>query len=134
MHDHMVDLQRYRATSIKRNFVAVDREELKPNWKSGLHFYKWSPIIVFTFFSNTLRGKADRMIVFSCRHFPHILKYRDYWWYLLTIWKTRLLETYIEEFSWNVYSVCSASIFDESRPVMTFSTILEVTEILCSFR
>ena len=35
----------------------------------------------------------------SCRPFPNILKYRDHQWNLPKIWKTRLLQTLIEEFS-----------------------------------
>ena len=47
----------------------------------------------------TLLTKYRRVIVFSCRPFPKILKYRDHWRNLLTIWKTRLLQTLTEEFS-----------------------------------
>ena len=45
------------------------------------------------------RKKTSGPVVFSCRPFHYILKYRDHWWNLSTIWKTRLLKTLIEEFS-----------------------------------
>ena len=45
------------------------------------------------------RKRTNRMVVFSFRPFLNILKYRDHQWNLPTIWKTRLLQTFIEEFS-----------------------------------
>ena len=43
------------------------------------------------------------MVDFSCRPFPNILEYRDHQRDLPTIWKTRLFQTYIEEFSYCVW-------------------------------
>ena len=48
---------------------------------------------------NNHRKKTNRAVVFSCRSFPNILKKSDYRWDLPTAWKTRLLQTLIEEFS-----------------------------------
>ena len=86
---------------------AVNQEDLKPYWKSDKrpYFSRWSRILlstiiykVFKDFTNH-RKKTNRAAVFSCRPFSNILKYRDHWWDLPTIWKTRLLQTHIEEFS-----------------------------------
>ena len=57
--------------------------------------------IIYKFFKdfNNDRKKTNRTVVFSCRSFPNICKYRDYRWNLLTISKRRLLKTLIEEFS-----------------------------------
>ena len=66
------------------------------------HFSKWSTILLFTGFSKNLLTTAKKtnwMVVFCCRPFPNILTYRDNQWNLPTIWKTRLLQTHIEEFS-----------------------------------
>ena len=53
-----------------------------------------NPIIykIFKDFTNH-RKKTNRAVVFSCRPFPNILKYRDHRWNFPTIWKTRLLKT-----------------------------------------
>ena len=48
---------------------------------------------------NNHRKKTNRAVIFSCRPFPNILKYMDYQWNLPTIWKTKLIQTLIEEFS-----------------------------------
>ena len=45
------------------------------------------------------RKKTSRVVVFSCRPFPNIPKYRDHRRNLPTIWKTRLIKKLIEEFS-----------------------------------
>ena len=57
--------------------------------------------IIYKFFKGFTnhRKNINRAVVFSSRFFPNILKYRDHWWDLLTIWKTRLLQTLIKEFS-----------------------------------
>ena len=70
---------------------------LRSNCKPVTSF---NPIIYefFKYFTNH-RKKTNRMVVFSCRPYPSILKYRKHWWNLPTIWKTRLLKTLIEEFS-----------------------------------
>ena len=59
---------------------AVDQEDLKPYWKSEkkVYFSKWSTSILLTNFSKTNpRKKTNRMIVFSYRPLPNILKYRE---------------------------------------------------------
>ena len=45
------------------------------------------------------KKKTNMALVFSCRPFPNILQYRDHRWDYSTIWKTRLLQAHIEEFS-----------------------------------
>ena len=90
------------------------------------------------------RIKINRKIVFSCRHFPSIIKCRDHRWDLPTIQKTRLLQTKLlrfqlvrtaSKFFTNTTGIQSApDTFDESRFVMTLLFILGVTEILCSLR
>ena len=89
------------------------------------------------------------MVVFSCGPFPNILSqtfYMDHWWNLPTTLKKRLLQTLIEEITWSVRKFVSQffrtttgilsgpNVFDKSKFVMTFLTILGVTEIPCSFR
>ena len=49
------------------------------------------------------RKKTNRVVVFSSRPFPNILKYRDHRWNLSTIWKTTLLKALVEEFSYQFY-------------------------------
>ena len=61
---------------------AVDREDLKPYWKSEKrpHFFSGSTMVLFTSFSKTLlteRKKTSRTVVLSSRPFSNILKYRD---------------------------------------------------------
>ena len=45
------------------------------------------------------RKNTNRVVVFSCRPFLNILKYRNPRGDLPTIWKTRFFQTRIEEFS-----------------------------------
>ena len=101
--------------------------------------------IIYKFFRDLF---SERVVGFSCRPFPNILKYREHQWNLPTIWKTRALQTLIEEFSIlrkNVQNCSSLEPpleynqdhipgFDKSRFVMIYLTILRVKEILCSFR
>ena len=101
--------------------------------------------IFFKDFSN-YRKKTNRTVVFSWRSFPSILKNRDNWWNLLTISKTRKLQTpltsstSIYESSGSQFFTATTRIqsgpdtFDKSRFAVTFLTILRVTEILFSFR
>ena len=49
------------------------------------------------------RKRINRAMVFSCRPFPNILKCRDHWWDFPTIWKTSLLQTHNEDFSYYVW-------------------------------
>ena len=80
-------------TTVRRS--AVD-QDLKLYWKSekGPHFSRWSSILIFTGFSKTLltTERPNRVI-------PNILKYMDHQCDLPTIWKTRLSQTHLEEFS-----------------------------------
>ena len=98
------------------------------------HFSRWSNSLV-TCFSKTLLTtgkKTNRAGVFSCRPYPNILKYRDDWRKPLTIWKTRLFWTQFFRTTTGIQSGPNAC--DKSRLVMTFLTILGVTEMLYSFR
>ena len=67
-------------TTLRRS--AVDREDLKPYWKSKKghispgdqqNYY----LHVFKDFTNH-RKKTNRAVVFSSRRFPYILKYKDH--------------------------------------------------------
>ena len=58
-----------------------------------------NPIIYKLLKDFTNHRKKNRVVVFSYRTFPNILKYRDHQPDFPTIWKTRLLQTLIEEFS-----------------------------------
>ena len=62
-------------------------------------FLKMVNYMFFKDFTNH-RNKTNRVVVFSSRPFSNIVKYRDQRWNFPTIWKTRLLETQIEEFGW----------------------------------
>ena len=86
------------------------------------------------FTNHVHRKKSNRTIFFSCRPFPNILKYRDHQRDLSTIWKTRHLQTHTEKFRTTAGIKAGPDAFDESTFVMTFLIILEVTEILSSFR
>ena len=85
------------------------------------------------------RKKTNRTVVFICRPFHNILKYRDRRWNLPAIWKTRLLQTVIDEFSYEFFRTTTGiqsrpDAFDKSRFAITFPTILGVTETSCSPR
>ena len=88
-------------TIVRRS--AVDREDLKAYWKSEKtrFFYVINNSIIYKFFKDFVnrKKKTKREVVFSCRPFPNILKYRDHRRNLITIWKTRLLQTLIKEFN-----------------------------------
>ena len=77
-------------TTVRRS--TVDLEDVKPYWEleKRLHFCRCLAILLFTSFSVTLLTTE--------RPFFNILKYRGHQWDLLTTWKTRLLQTHIEEF------------------------------------
>ena len=63
-----------------------------------------NPIIykLFQDFTNH-RKRTNRVVLFSCRLFPNIVKYRDLCWELPTISKTRLPQIHIEEISQYVW-------------------------------
>ena len=96
-----------------------------------LQVIKQSCYMFFKDFTNH-RKKTNRVRVFSCRPYPNILKYRDDWRKPLTIWKTRLFWTQFFRTTTGIQSGPNA--FNKSRLVMTFLTILGVTEMLYSFR
>ena len=50
------------------------------------------PIIYYKFFEDFTnhKEKINRVVIFSSRPFPNILKYKDHRWHLPAIWKTRL--------------------------------------------
>ena len=64
----------------------VDREDIKPYWKLEKRppFSRWSTILLFISFWKTSnhRKKTNRVVVFRCRPFINILKYRDHQWNL----------------------------------------------------
>ena len=90
--------------------------------------------------------KTNRVVVFSCRLFPNILKYKDYQWDLPTILKqdsfrhmlrssASMYEGSDSQFFRSTTEVQSGpAAFDKSRFAVIFLTILGLTEILCSFR
>ena len=57
--------------------------------------------IIYKFYKDFTnhRKKTNREVVFNCIPFPKILKYMGHQWDLPTIWKTRIFQTNIEEFS-----------------------------------
>ena len=93
--------------------------------------------IIYKFFKDVTnhRKETNRAVVFNCRPFPNILKYRDHRWDLPTIWKARLLQALASmyessgsQFLRTPTGIQSGpDVFDESRFVMTFLTILGVT-------
>ena len=134
---------RYNCTKIcswlKRS-KTIPEVRKKDNISLGDQQFYYSQL--FKHFTNH-RKKTNRIVVFSCRPFPNILKYRDNRWDLLTVWKTKSLQTLIEEFNHSsglqffrtVTGVQSGpDAFDKSKFIMTFVTILGVKKILCRFR
>ena len=65
-------------TTVRRS--AVDRKDLKPNWKSekkkATYIQVINKSIIYKFFKDftNRRKKTNRVAVFSCRPFPNILK------------------------------------------------------------
>ena len=57
--------------------------------------------IIYNFFKDFTnhRKKTNRALIFSCRPFPNILKYKNHQLNIPAIWKIRLLKTHIEGFS-----------------------------------
>ena len=110
-----------------------------------------SPVInniIYKFFKDFInyKKKTNRAVVFSSGRFPNILKYSDHQCDLPTIWKTKLFK-HILKSSVSMYESSGSQfirtttatqlgldVFDESRFIMTFLTILGVTYILYSFR
>ena len=98
--------------------------------------------IIYKFFKDFTnhKKKTNRLALLSCRPFLNILKYRDQRWALPIIWKTRLLQTHIDEFSY-MYERSGSQLrattgiksgtdaFGKSRFVVTFWAILGVTEM-----
>ena len=50
--------------------------------------------------------QISKAVVFSQTLSPNIFKYRDHWWDLPTIWKTRFLQKNIVQLNWYVQSSC----------------------------
>ena len=110
------DLLKALATLLDTTVIrsVVDQEDIKPYWKSEKRLYK---NVTFFLISSTVLGinnpiiykffkdftnhkkKTNRVVLFSCRPFLNIFKYRDHQWNLPTIWKTRLLQMLTGEFS-----------------------------------
>ena len=57
--------------------------------------------IIYKFFKDFTKKikETNKVVIFSCRLFPNILKFRDHHKGFLKIWKTKLLQTLNEEFS-----------------------------------
>ena len=80
---------------------AVDQEVQKPYWQSEqkttfLEVINKNTYRLFKDFTN--RRKTNRVIVLSCRYLTGILKHKNDTRNLAAIWKTRFLQTHIEEF------------------------------------
>ena len=129
---------------------AVDQEDLKPCWKSEKrsHFSKWSTIPLSTSFSKTLLTTERRLtgwlllaadlsqIFLNTRTTGETFKhfFDDSFKHLLKS-SASVGEKSGSQFFRTTTGIQSGSdAFDKSRFVMTFLTILEVTEIVCSFR
>ena len=67
--------------------------------------------VIYKFFKDFTNHRKNRAVVFSCRPFPNILQYRDHWWNLLTIWKTRLLIRHLLRISANIKESSSSQFF-----------------------
>ena len=92
-------------TNVRRS--AVDWVYLKQYWKSEKrpHFSRWSTILLFSSFSKTLRTTERRLIgrqFLAVDLFP-TFPYRNHQWNLPTMWKRKLPQTLIEEFSYCVW-------------------------------
>ena len=115
---------------------AVDREDLKTYWKSEKrpHFSRWSTILLVTSFSKTLLTTERRLkgwYFLAVDLSPAYLKtgttdgtFQQSW---KQDWRVQLVRKKVKVQS-------GPDAIDKSRFVMTFLTILGVTEILCSFR
>ena len=104
--------------------------------------------IIYKFFEDFTdnRRKTNRAAVFSCRLLPNILRNKDQWWDLPTIWKKESFRHIMKnpasmyESSGSQYFRTTTGIqsrsdaFDETSFVKSFFTILGVTVILRSFR
>ena len=79
--------------------------------------------IIYKFFKDFTnhRKKTNRAVVFSCRPFPNILKYMDNWWNLPTIWKTRLLKSFI--------SICKFGSFKNPFSMTTLNFTLAAEDL-----
>ena len=124
-------------TTVRR--FAVDREDLKPYWKSGKkgyiplgdqqsYYLQFFRRLLAAGLSCTLlsTGTTDETFQQSGKQdsFRHILKS-----------SACMYESLGSQFSTTTTGIKSgADTFDKSSFVMTFLTILQVTEILCSFR
>ena len=92
------------------------------------------------------RKKTNRAAVFSCRHFPNIFKHRttnetfqqsakqDSFRHVLKSSAIMNESSGSQFFRTTTVIPSGPDAFDESRFIMTFLTILAVTEILCSFK
>ena len=92
------------------------------------------------------RKKTNRAVVFSSRPFPNILKYRttnetfqqsgkqDSFRHILKSSASTYESSGLQFFRTTTRTPSRPDVFDESGFLMTFLTIFEVTEILCSFR
>ena len=83
--------------TVRRSAVDWECLKLYGNLEKRPYFFKVinSPII-YKFLKDFInhRKETNRVVVFSSRPFPNILKYRDHGWDLPTVWKTRLFQTH----------------------------------------
>ena len=63
-------------------------------------------LIIYKFFKESInhKKKTNRVVVFSCRCVPNILKYCDHSLNFPKIRRSRLIETQIEKFSWYIWN------------------------------
>ena len=83
---------------------AVDREDLKPDWKSEKrpHFFRWSTILLFTKFlkalltiEKRLTGRCGRILwVFECWRLKGKSLNPKYFWRLTTSWVTHFIRIF----------------------------------------
>ena len=90
------NLKRLLKTLLKRPTSTLETR------KKATSLYMTNNAIIYKFFKDFTnhRKKTNGAVVFSCIPFPSILKYRDHWWELLTIWKTRLFQTLEDTYSY----------------------------------
>ena len=76
------------------------------NRKKVTFIYVVNNPIIYKFFKDftNRKKKSNRVVVFSSKPFPTFLRYRDHWWNLLTIWKNKIFQIDIEEFSLYVWN------------------------------
>ena len=82
------------------NFIRYNCQNIcsylrRPKTSDITLFWVIKKSIIYKFFKGFTNHwkKTNRMVVFGCRTFSNILKYRDHQWDFPRIWKTRLIQT-----------------------------------------